>query len=156
MRLLLKKSFLAMLNGSVGSSAYRHFYGKDGTDSTETDLLQDGRLSCAHFVSSLLLRFQLIATPHLTVSGTIRDLKTSGWKKTEQPRAGDVVVWAPIEEFGGMHEHIGFWINETRAISNSSSQGTPVEHHLTFGVDPTGKPVRETVAFYTLDRFQAE
>ena len=118
------KTLNSLITGSVGSQTWRHLYDTDGHD-----LLENGNLSCAYFVSSILLTAGLVKGMHATVAGCERDLTESGWQPTKQPQAGDVVFW-PAAENG--HRHIGFYQNDETAISNSSEQGSPQKHPLTY------------------------
>lgn len=136
-------SYLAAVRDSVGSRLFRRLYATDEHGS-RVDILQNGKLSCAYFVAFILYHFQLISTPHATVTSTIRDLEEYGWKPVAEPVEGDVLVWEPsdIHAEGEMHEHIGFYVGEERAISNSSAKGEIVEHDWTYGFDNAGNPNR--------------
>lgn len=136
-------SYLAAVRDSVGSRLFRHLYATDEHGS-RVDILQNGRLSCAYFVAFILYHFQLIQTPHATVVSTVKDMEEHGWSVVKTPEAGDVLVWEPsdIHAEGEMHEHIGFYVGEERAISNSSTTGEIVEHDWTYGTDNEGNPNR--------------
>jgi hypothetical protein len=94
-----------------------------------------------------LYHFGLIEKPHATVASTIKDMEEHGWSVVEEPRIGDVLVWEPSDAHaeGEMHEHIGFYIGDERAISNSSTTAEIVEHDWTFGVDNEGNPNRKVI-----------
>ncbi|MFZ6015621.1 MAG: hypothetical protein ACOYUZ_04700 [Patescibacteria group bacterium] len=143
----LSASYLAMIKNSVGSKAYRNFYG--AVDGKCRDLVQGGNLSCAFFVSGILNFFDLINDPHLTVAGLIKDLEKSGWKKVRKPKEGDVLIWEPVDFTGDgvKHAHVGFYLGNEKAVSNSWKSGTPIKHHCTFGVK-AGKPKRRITAMY--------
>jgi hypothetical protein len=128
----LSKTYLQTIKNSVGSNLFRNLFAK--VDGVEKDILNDGELSCAYFVSHILLMFNLIKEGHATVTGTVRDMEQSGWVKIENLREGAVLVWeASIQdEEGNMHDHIGFYIGEDHAISNSTSKRTPQRHFWTF------------------------
>lgn len=132
MELLVKDSYLHMVRQSIGSTMFRNLYAQINGESQ--DILKDGDLSCAYFVSTILHHFKLIASPHATVSGTVKDLEKSGWQKIEAPIVGAVVVWEKASQAGDEpHEHIGFVSGDSKAISNSYIERVPVEHDLTFG-----------------------
>lgn len=128
---IIKDTYLAVVKNSVGSNLFRNFYVT--IDGVKTDDTRDGDLSCAFFVSSILALLDLIKGVHLTVDGTVRDLKASGWKEVKKHEVGDVLVWeAKVGESGETHKHIGFFIGNDRAISNDSTLRHPAEHHWTF------------------------
>lgn len=130
--LIIPETYLAVIKNSIGSKLFRNFYAK--VNGKKTDILRNGELSCAFYVSSILLLFRLIKTGHATVDSTVRDLKQSGWKNIKKPKIGSIIVWKKIS-FGNKdsHKHIGFFIGNNKAISNISKLGYPREHHWTFG-----------------------
>ena len=123
----IEKSFLALLNNSVGSKAFQNFYGLVAGRSQ--DLMKGGEVSCAFFVSSVCTIFGLSKRMHGTVTTTITDLENSGWTKVARPKIGDILVW---EEARG-HRHIGFYVAKDEAISNSAKKKIIARHHWTFG-----------------------
>ena len=131
---ILFDTYIAVIKNSVGSKIFRNFYAK--VDGKKTDIMKNGVYSCAFFVSSLLYLFKLLKDIHGTVGGTVRDLKHSGWKKIKKPKVGSVLVWESIDcgnnEF---HKHIGFYIGNKKAISNSEKLKSPAMHHWTFGIN---------------------
>ncbi len=155
LHLLHADTYLAMIEGSIGTHAYRHAYGL--LDGRRTDLTCDGRSSCAFFASDILLRFGLLQEPHLRVQGTVADLRRSGWIETDQPNPGDVLVWEPIIDHDNeAHFHIGFYAGPDEAISNLTSHGVPGRHHWTFGETPEGQPNRRVVQIFTHPAFFQE
>jgi hypothetical protein len=148
--ILKKESYLAMINNAVGTNIFRNLYAL--VDGEKNDIVENGDLSCAFFVSSILHQFHLITSPHATVSGLERDLKNSGWKVTGEYHQGDVIIWEPkIQNNNEIHTHAGFFIGEDQAISNSCENKTPQKHHFTFGFKPDGSAERNIVAVYTQD-----
>ena len=144
---ILFDTYIAVIKNSVGSKMFRNFYAK--VDGKKTDIMKNGDLSCAWFVSSLLYLFKLIKDAHATVNGTIKDLQQSGWKKIKKPKIGNVIVWEKID-FGNkdFHKHIGFYIGNNKAISTSNSKkGQPIIHHWTYGIK-RNKPVRKVKAIF--------
>ena len=140
-------TYIAVIKNSAGSKMFRNFYAK--VDGKKTDIMKNGDLSCAWFVSSLLYLFKLIKDAHATVNGTIKDLQQSGWKKIKKPKIGSVIVWEKID-FGNkdFHKHIGFYIGNNKAISTSNSKkGQPIIHHWTYGIK-RNKPVRKVKAIF--------
>lgn len=140
-RVILNESYIKTIRNSVGSNLFRNLYAH--VNGKKKDVLRDGVLSCATFVSSILHLFKLIAEVHATVDGTVTDLKKSGWRKIKKPREGAVIVWG-AQRFGNneTHKHIGFYIAQKRAASNSYKKRQPVLHHWTFGIK-NSRPVRK-------------
>lgn len=147
--LLPKESYLAMIRNSVGTNLFRNLYAL--VDGEKQDILKDGNLSCSFFVSSILHQFNLVALPHATVAGLERDMKSSGWQTTDTPKQGDIVVWEPILQYSDdkEHAHVGFFIGNNDAISNSDQKKVPIKHHVTFGTRPNGSSARAITVVYT-------
>jgi hypothetical protein len=115
---------------------FRNFYiVKDGA---EADALENGGLSCATFVSSILylhnplLEFlekpHWLKLTHANVASTEKDMRENGWFEIKELKPGAVLVWEKQE-----HAHMGFYVGNEEAISNDS-QGTgfPWKHHFTY------------------------
>ena len=92
-KLLLLKSYLAVAKASVGSNIFRRLYYKIGN--REIEVLGDGNLSCATFVSFVLKIFSLVPEIHTTVKETEKDLRRVGWHTIKKPRPGAVIVYRP-------------------------------------------------------------
>jgi hypothetical protein len=138
---IIYDSYIAVIKNSVGANTWRNFYAK--VDDKKVDIMQDGDLSCAFFVSSILSLFGLIKHPHTTVESTIKDMEESGWQEIKKPKIGSVLIWEAITDSKEeVHRHIGFYIGNKTAISNSSKKRVPVKHHWTFG-EKNGKPIRK-------------
>lgn len=138
-------TYLSVVKGSVNSRAFQQQWAD--VDGKVINIAKKGDVSCGFFVSFVLVGFRYISEIHATVSGVVRDLEKSGWKKILVPREGAIILWEQIEGKSGMHSHIGFWINSRKAISNSSAFGVPKIHHPTFG-RKNGRPVRKISAIY--------
>lgn len=120
-----------MIKNSVGSKLFRNFYVKN--KGKKIDVLRNGELSCAFYVSSILYLFKLIKDTHATVDKTVKDLQESGWKIIKRPKVGSIIVWEKMDFGGGdIHKHIGFYIGKGRAISNNYKLGYPTEHKWIF------------------------
>ena len=127
---LLRESYLALIKNSVGTKMFRNFYAK--TDGKKKDITRRGELSCAYFVSSVLVMFDLIKKICLTIDELTVEMKKSDWKRIKNPRRGSILVWE-AKKFGDeQHKHIGFFIGNAKAISNSYKKRTPAVHHWTF------------------------
>ncbi len=124
---LIFKTYISRIKKAVGSKMFQNFFMKIGNK--EMDILNNGNLSCAMFVSSVLYLSKLIFDFHTTVSSTIKDMEKSGWYKIKKPKIGAVLVWEPQKLGNDVHAHIGFYISNNKAISNSSRKKTPQIHH---------------------------
>jgi len=128
---MLLPTYLTVIKTSVGTRLFQHLYVK--VKGKKTDIT-NGVYSCAFYVSSILAIFNLIATTHATVEGTKGDMIRRGWKSVNKPKIGSVLIWEPVKSKNGkFHKHIGFYIGNKKAISNSSRKRSPVIHHWTFG-----------------------
>ena len=126
------ETYLGVIENSVGTNLFRAVFAT--VDGVKKDITEDGNLSCAFFVSSILKMFDHIESIHSTVSGTVRDLEKSGWQKIQEPKIGAVLVWEEKEDQNKeKHAHIGFYVEESMAVSNSSEGRTPQKHHSTYG-----------------------
>jgi len=131
LKLLFFDTYLAMIQNSVGSKMFRTVYAF--IDKKKKNIIENGRVACALYVSSLLVIHKLIGEIHATVDSTVKALKKSGWKKISKPRIGCIIVWEKVDSGkNDLHKHIGFYIGNQQAISNSSKKGFPVKHNLTF------------------------
>lgn len=140
---LVLKSYLAAIRNSVGSNTWRNFYAVD--NGIERDVLNDGDVSCAYFVSSITTMFGFSKSIHMTVGSTIKDLEESGWVNIDRPRDGAILLWEP-QDFGeeGSFTHIGFYVGNERAISTSLRTHTPTEYDWHFrDYPPEGKTARQ-------------
>ncbi len=150
------RSYLATIETSVGSNMFRHLY--FSIDGEVQDMLEDGNLSCANYVSSVLLLSDLIQRRHVTVNGTLKDCIESGWHEILEPRKGALVLWDVEngnEGTQGKHRHVGFYIDGETAISNSSDERIIVRHHPTFGTLPNGEARRAVQAYYWHDKLNS-
>lgn len=138
-------SYLSMIKGSVGSHAYREQWAL--VDGQLQNIAQPGDVSCGFFVSFILVGFNYISDIHATVSGVVRDLEHSGWKKILKPKEGAIIVWEELVGETGLHGHIGFWLNDRESVSFSSLTGAPKIHHPTYGT-LKGNPRRKIIAIY--------
>jgi hypothetical protein len=133
---LVKKNLLSYAAAAVGINLFRHIYVRDASTSQELDTMQDGYLSCASFLSTILSMLGLIDSPHSTVATTLKAMEQAGWVKIDKPRLGAVVHWpAGVEG----HEHIGFYVGDNEVISNGLDR-TPQKHTLARPSDPNQMP----------------
>lgn len=127
---LVKKTFIKFVRNSVGSKMFRNLY--LSLDGNTFDATEDGELSCAFYVSSLLVIFKLIKNVHGTVKSTEKDLEESGWIKAGNPVPGSVIIWEPLANDKHANEHIGFYVGREKAISNSSIKKKITIHNWTY------------------------
>src|SRR3989339_1418364 len=91
---LLKETYLAFIKNSIGSRSFKNFYSK--INKKKQDVLNDGELSCAFFVSTIVTIFGLSKKIHTTVNSTVDDLLKFGWVEVRRPRIGAVLVWESL------------------------------------------------------------
>jgi hypothetical protein len=133
-KILRKKSYLAMVvNAARGENhMFRNLWAS--VDGEVRDINKDGALSCGFFASALLYLNKFIGDMHAGVTGLERDLAASGWTQATELREGAVLVWEPRTGGDGTpHLHAGFYIGNDRAVSNgSNTTHMPEEHHATY------------------------
>jgi len=147
---LARDTYLAVIKNSIRTEMFRNFYVAVG--GRKKDVMRNGELSCAFFVSSVLRIFGAAKRPHATVASTIKDLELSGWTRAKKPKTGDVLIWEKMALGGEMHEHVGFYIGYNKAVSNDYKTGSPAVHHCTFGT-VMGRPKRTVTAIYRYPSF---
>jgi len=148
-----RKTFLRVIESSVGCEMFKHMYASVN-GGPEQDILKDGELSCAFYVSSVLVMFDLISEVHTTVGSTVKELRDAGHDELsdlESAEPGAVIVWEGIEYSDGVHKHIGFYTGNDQAISNSWTEGVPKSHHVTFGKDDDNESGRAIQAVFSLN-----
>ena len=139
-----KENFLLSIRNSNGSQIFRNYFDKDGND-----VLKNGDLSCAYFISGIMLLHGLIDRVHFTVPGTISAMEQNGWSEINHPKVGCVIVWDSVHQNGSKHLHLGVYIGDGQAISNRSSLGMPGEHPLHYtGLDKGVKKKAPILAYY--------
>jgi hypothetical protein len=147
--LALFPSYQKAILNSVGSNLFRNLYFR--INGEVVDVLENGDLSCASFVTHILYLYGLIGERHVTVAGTVRDMSESGWYEIPEPREGALILWdlkKQDDSTQGKHQHLGFYIDAETAISNSSSERTIVRHHPTYGMFGDGEAQRDVLAYY--------
>lgn len=134
LKLLKKKNYLSMIENSANGEnwMFKNLWAERGSE--VIDILNNGQLSCAVFVSSVLYLHKIIGDIHANVSATVKDMMESGWHEIEDLRPGAVLVWEKKDfGVGGIHGHVGFYMGHEQAISNSSlDKGIPTKHHFTY------------------------
>lgn len=142
---LLKETYLAVILGSPGTTMFRDCFAN--VNGEKKSITKGGVASCGFHVSNILCMFNLIKEPHATVTGTIADMKKSGWIKIDRPKVGSVIIWEPKEINGNANEHCGFYIGKQMAISNNPKFKKLAKHHWTYG-GTVEQPSRKVTAIY--------
>lgn len=146
-------SYLATIQDSVGSSMFRKRYYR--IDGKVIDVLDDGDLACAEYVTNILYLFDLIAERHTTVNETVRDIGESGWYEIAEPKKGALLLWGfkkKDDGTQGKHRHVGFYIDPETAVSNDSDSRIIWKHHPTYGTFESGETRRDILAYYWHDK----
>ncbi|GIW67505.1 MAG: hypothetical protein KatS3mg096_373 [Candidatus Parcubacteria bacterium] len=120
-----KKSLFVLIKNSLGTKLFKSVY--FFIDKKSVDIYKKGKLSCAFYVSTILKIIGLVKDIHATVQGLIRDLEESGWYKIDKLKKGAIIIWD--KEKSG-HLHVGFYLGNNKAASNSSSKRMPIVHSL--------------------------
>jgi hypothetical protein len=127
LKIRLRESFIAAITNSIGTKMFRNLFAT--VDGKRKDILNNGDLSCAVYVSSMLSIFGLIDRPHAKVDSTVKEMMERGWFEIKRPKVGCVLVWGEID-FGdsGKHKHIGFYVGGGEAISHDDKTRVPAPH----------------------------
>lgn len=120
------ETYLAIINNSVGTKMFSEGYAR--IDGRVTNILNNGEVACAFYVTAILSMFdaKLIVHTHTTMSATLADLERSGWQKVDRPESGDIIIWGPKlqpDTDGLNHDHIGFYVGNERAVTNDFRRG---------------------------------
>ncbi|OYV27594.1 MAG: hypothetical protein B7W98_01475 [Parcubacteria group bacterium 20-58-5] len=151
LRIDLFRSYVTTIENSLGSTLFRNLYFfKDGKS---IDILNIGprNHSCASYVSSIVYLFGLIKERHATVSGIIADIERSGWRASQKPRKGAIILWDYAKKSKAVlipTLHVGFYMDTKTALSTDPFSGKVIKHHPTFGIRSDGSPRRRVVAYY--------
>ncbi|MER3407162.1 MAG: hypothetical protein C4278_01940 [Patescibacteria group bacterium] len=122
-----KRSLFKLIKNSVNCKFFQSIYFIDEKGKSK-DILKKGELSCAFYVGVILRILKLVDSVHTTVEGTIKDMLENGWQETDKLVKGAVIVW---EKRNG-HYHIGFYLGNKKAVSNSSQKRKPIIHSLNY------------------------
>lgn len=147
-KILTYQNYLQMIKDSQGSQMFQRLYVLE--DNKKKDILKNGELSCAYYVSSILKIFGLISQPHVTVKSTIEDIFKSDWRPTKKLKPGNVLIWQEKKFTDGtIHQHLGFYLGQDKAISHRLEKKVPIVHHFTYGQTKTGQPKRKIIKILT-------
>ena len=152
--LALRESLQAVLEGSTETSMFRTLYRT--RDGMLEDVIDDGDLACAFFVSTILSMFELISTGvHTTVRMTLHDMDESGWLVVGEPEPLAVVLWGEKQgDDSRPHLHIGICLDDTYAIEHSAVTKCPRQIRITDLKMPDGSP-RPPIAYFVHPKLKA-
>ena len=152
--LAIVPSLLSMVEGSVGTDAFRHLY--RNTSEGPEDVIHDGDLACAFTTSSWLYLFGLIYQGvHTTVVATLQDLVVSGWEQCDTPAPARVVHWGERKGDDGIsHMHLGICLNDEIAVSNYAPLKHPIKHPIYNFLKLADGSDREVIGFWRLPRLE--
>jgi hypothetical protein len=132
---LRKETYLKMLENAPGTRLFNSVIVRFKDSGKILDVLGDGENSCAAFVSSVMMLAGLLEKQSATVESVRKKLLEKKWNKVsaEQIFPGDVVFWEGIRfETGDIHEHVGFALSATEAVSTDYKQKQVVTHNIDF------------------------
>lgn len=128
---LVLKNHLSRVRNSINSKMFRNFF--ISIDGQIRDVAEDGNLSCAIYVSNMLLMTgELIGSGHATIDSTIKDILKNDWYEIADPKTGCVLLWEEKEQQRGKHQHLGFYVDNNQAISHLDTDRVPTLHDWTF------------------------
>ncbi len=132
---LQKKTCLKMIENSIGSKLFNSLFVKFKDTGKVADVLKNGELSCAFFVSGILTLCNYLDSPHATVKTTEKELIEIGCKKVKNSniKPADIIIWEKVLfPNGSKHSHIGFALNKTQAVSTNYKKKKVIKHHITY------------------------
>lgn len=136
LEILKQRTYLTTIENSVGSTQYRSLFVRYQDSGEEKDILENGELSCAYFVSSVLYLFGMLDKQRATVASVLRHVNESpDWTEVSVAEAepGDVVFYEEREfERGTRHAHVGFVLNGEEAVSTSDTKKCVTKHQLDY------------------------
>ncbi|MBL7155260.1 MAG: hypothetical protein ISS88_02025 [Candidatus Portnoybacteria bacterium] len=148
LKILTYQNYLQIIKASQGSQMFQRLYVLE--NNKKKDIFKNGQLSCAYYLSSILKIFDLISQPHATVKSTINDMRQSGWQPTKKLKPGNVLVWEEKKfSDGTIHQHLGFYLGQDKAISHRLEKKMPVVHHFTYGQTEDNQPKRKIIQILT-------
>lgn len=128
-------TYVNMARNSIGTEMFRSYFSE--YDGELKDGLNNGELSCAFFVSSVLKIWSAIDKPHATVAGTVQAMADIGWQPAslqEMPEDGDVLIYEPIVIVLNTkpNAHMAIYIGNEEAVSTNWKIGSVVRHNWQF------------------------
>mgnify|MGYP001584286886 CR=1 FL=1 len=136
MEILKKESYVRAIENSVGSRLFNSLLVRFGDSQEVKDILNDGELSCAYFVSSLLVMHDALRQTHTTVANLKKALSENPkWSEVplENVEAGDVVFYKKRTFADGSgNAHVGFVLNKDEAVSTDYQKKAVSKHKLDY------------------------
>lgn len=132
--ILRRETFIKMVENSVGTRLFNSIIAKRGEETI--DILADGDLSCATFVSNILYLNHFLDNQRVVVGSLEKDLaSSSNFKEISPenylPETGDVILWGVIVGQDGVaHKHFGFALNNEEAVSTTGISHSAIRHPL--------------------------
>ena len=129
LQILQKETYLAFIENSVGTRMFSSLIAQDSETGKITDILENGRYSCAVFVSNLLYLFQMTEKTSATVLSLLRNLENDPrWRliAPDSSLPGDVIFW---EKRRG-NDHVGFVVTPEEAVSNNAKSRMIIRHYI--------------------------
>jgi len=133
-KILKKETYLKMIGNSIGSKLFNSIIAID--NGVEKDILNDGQVSCAVFVSNILFLNGLLSKQRATINSLENDLLSLPQfqqisEVNYKPEKGDMVIWESIKfNSGSEHRHIGFILNSKEAVSTDYREKCVVKHDI--------------------------
>jgi|AntAceMinimDraft_13_1070369.scaffolds.fasta_scaffold106820_2 hypothetical protein len=148
----MKKNLTCIAKNFEGSNGFRNYF-----DVNQKDILDDGDLSCAIYISTVLVMCRLTEGVSFTVSGLLTRIRNSdnfieyAYTSIGDLLPGDIVVWDSLKD--DQNKHVGIFLGgefvDKNAISNRSSQGSPGRHSVLYtGRDKGNNPTVAKILKY--------
>lgn len=120
-----RETLFSTMNRGIGSKMFRNCwcYNEKGE---LVDVCDNGNLSCAFYVSRILLWHGLVRIPCVRVEQLEKELLSCGWyevgvRNPDEIARGSVIIWGPKQGSDGkMHRHAGFYLGDRCAVSHDS------------------------------------
>lgn len=132
--ILRRETFVKMVENSIGTRLFNSIIAKKGEEIV--DILGDGDLSCATFVSNILYLNHLLDNQRVVVGSLEKDLSASPnfeeiSPENYLPKTGDVILWSKIIGVDGIaHRHFGFALSDEEAVSTTGISHSAIRHPL--------------------------
>ena len=132
--ILRKETYLKAIENSPGTKLFNSLLIRFKDSGKTVDILDDGELSCAFFVSSVLFLMQAVVKSCSTVQSLKKLIDASpDWFSIvpEKAESGDVVFYKKsLIEDGTESAHVGFVFGESDAISTDYITKSVIRHSI--------------------------
>lgn len=131
---LQKETFMELIKNSVGTTMFRSLMVRHTDTGQIRDVLENGKFSCASFVSSVLYLFEMVEKKVATVK-SLREMVSQDpkWKQVDATdiKPGDVIFWKVLTDEDGLtNAHVGFALSAEDAVSTNSKEGIVAKHPI--------------------------